>query len=255
MIHVTDIGFKIEDKILLDHIDASFAPGKFNLIIGPNGAGKSTLIKIMSGALMPTHGVVHYGQTNLKSYSQQELARHRAVLSQHIECSFPLQVWEVVLMGRYPHFTGKPTTKDLTICQDAMDYFEITDFAERNYESLSGGEKQRVQFAKVMAQIWEKGKPRYLFLDEPLTFLDVHYQYRFMEMVRELLSDDELTVVGVVHDLNLAAKYGDQLVLMLNGQIAASGETANVLTPENIEAAYKIKATVVYHNNAPYLLF
>lgn len=151
------------------------------------------------------------------------------------------------MMGRYPHFTVKPTKADEQACEDAMRFFDVLDFAERNYMTLSGGEKQRVHFARVMAQIWYpvKGSCRYLIMDEPLTFLDVYYQYQFMHKVVEILQSDDIVVVGVVHDLNLAARFADKLILINNGKILAEGVKEEVLTTENIKTAYRLNPVLI----------
>ena len=203
MIQVQEIAYKAGDKFLVQNISVDLAPGKLNLIIGPNGAGKSTFIKLLSGQLHPYSGTIIYNGRPLKEYTISELALIRSVLSQNIELSFPLNVWEVVMMGRYPHFTGKPAAKDVKACKEAMEFFNISDLSGRDYTTLSGGEKQRVQFARILTQIWyaTPGQYRYLFLDEPLTFLDVRYQYEFMHQLIKLLSSGDLIVIGVVGSL------------------------------------------------------
>ena len=134
------------------------------------------------------------------------------------------------MMGRYPHFTGRPTHSDEKACEEAMRLFDIWNFAERNYLTLSGGEKQRTHFARVMAQIWypHENFDRCLILDEPLTFLDVHYQFNFMHILIEKIRRQSLVVVGVLHDLNLAARFADQLILIYHGKIISSGSVKEV---------------------------
>jgi iron complex transport system ATP-binding protein len=169
------------------------------------------------------------------------------VLSQNIEVAFPLRVAEVVMMGRYPHFGGKPMAFDHDTCEEAMRFVDVLDLAERDYRTLSGGERQRVHFARVMAQVWHPaaGRCRYLILDEPLTFLDVHYQFEFMHKLRELLRAPDLIVIGVVHDLNLAATFADQIVLLHKGRVLASGSRDAVLTPEHIREAYQLEPVII----------
>jgi len=250
MIQAQGIAYKAGDKYLVQHISSCFEPGMLNLVIGPNGAGKSTFVKLLSGQLQPHSGSVCYAGKPLKEYSISQLARIRAVLSQNIELSFPLNVWEVVMMGRYPHFTGKPERKDIDACTEAMTFFNISDFAGRDYTTLSGGEKQRVQFARIMAQIWYPvpGSCRYLFLDEPLTFLDVHYQYEFMHQLLKLLSSGDLVIIGVVHDLNLASGYAHNITLLHNGNVLANGAP-------NIKTAYHLDPSIISANGKKYILF
>jgi iron complex transport system ATP-binding protein len=177
----------------------------------------------------------------------RELARVRAVLSQSVELSFPLRVSEVVMMGRYPHFTGKPGPADERACEEVMRFFDVAEMANRDYLTLSGGEKQRVHFARVLAQVWSPmpGKSRYLFLDEPLTFLDIYYQFEFMGKLRELLKAGDLVIVGVVHDLDLAARFGDSILLLHQGRVLACGPRSEVLTRENIKTAFRLDPTIL----------
>src|ERR1041384_2745160 len=200
MLQASNITYRIGQKELISDISVSFAPGKLHLIIGPNGAGKSTLIKVLARLLRPQTGTVEYDGTNVHDTGEAELAKRRAVLSQAIEVAFPLDVREVVMMGRYPHFGGRPGPHDEKIVDEVMEHFDVTEFSDRNYQTLSGGEMQRVNFARVLAQLWrDDGLPhpddsnspsgtgsttRYLFLDEPLTFLDIKHQVDFMKKVR-----------------------------------------------------------------------
>jgi len=257
MLTLTNISYKVGNKTLLDNISVVFAPGKLNLIIGPNGAGKSTLVKVMSKQLPPWSGHVQLDDRGISDYSLPELARIRAVLSQHTDIAFPLNVQQVVMMGRYPHFTGRPSQKDKTACREAMRFFDVEGMAGRTYQTLSGGEKQRVQFARVLSQIWyppDEGH-RYLILDEPLAFLDVHYQFDFMQKLLELLRQQDMVIAGVVHDLNLAAKFGHHIVLLNQGKLLASGSREEVLTARNIETAYQVVPEIHRQNGGMHILF
>lgn len=243
MVTLTSISYEIKGKSLLKNVSSDFEKSKMTLILGPNGAGKSTLIKLISNELKPTQGNVLFEGVNLSDQSLQEQAKYRAVLSQSLELSFPLTVEEVILMGRYPHFEGKAKATDLSICEQAIELFDLHAFKQRNYLTLSGGEKQRVQFARVFAQIWEpvEGTSRLLLLDEPLTYLDIYYQYDLMNKIKEFMdSNPDLTVIGVVHDLNIAAKYADQIMLMKNSEVFSYGNTAKVLTEQHIFDVFKV---------------
>ncbi|MBS1774678.1 MAG: ATP-binding cassette domain-containing protein [Bacteroidetes bacterium] len=257
MLRAENISFQIGKRILLHDISVDFSSGKINLILGANGAGKSTLIKILSGMIPPQSGNIFYGNQNIKQIKPYQLAQSRAVLSQNIDVSFPLTVWEVVLMGRYPFFRGAPSAKDKAVCEETITYFDLQEFRHRNYATLSGGEKQRVHFARVAAQIWlpQKQEGNYLLLDEPLTFLDVYYQFDFMNKLCDLVKMHGWTAVGVVHDLNLAGKYGDHITLMYDGRILTQGEKASVLTKENIYKAYGLYTETVLENNSVRLHF
>ncbi|MEI6312009.1 MAG: heme ABC transporter ATP-binding protein [Bacteroidota bacterium] len=257
MLTAKNITYQIGQKKLLNNISLNFQVGKINIIIGPNGAGKSSLIKLLSGQIRPNTGEILYNQQNIKKSSFADLAKYRAVLSQKIELAFPLNVSEVVMMGRYPHFHSVPTLSDKNICREAMQYFDILNFADRNYTTLSGGEKQRVHFARIASQIWKDDpyNTRYLFLDEPLTFLDIYYQFDFMDRLLEFTKNKNIVVVGVVHDLHLAAKYADFMVLLNDGEILASGTKLEVLTKGNIFKAFQLEPDILINNDKIVLHF
>lgn len=244
MVTIDKLKFSIKGKVLIQGLSAQFEKGKIHLILGPNGAGKSTLVKLIGGEIKPTSGEVLLEQKKLQNISLAQLAKFRAVLSQNIDLSFPLSVQEVVMMGRYPHFENKPDRIDREICAAAMQFFNVNEMKDRNYLTLSGGEKQRVQFARVFAQIWEpvEGRSRLLLLDEPLTFLDIYYQYDLMKKVKGFLVDHpDLTVIGVVHDLNIAAKFADQVMLLKDGSIYDFGNAPEVMTEKGIFDVFSVK--------------
>lgn len=256
MIKAEGIGYKVGPKFLVKDVSVSFEPGKLHLIIGPNGAGKSTLLKLLCGQLHPHTGTVTFNDKPLAAYTISSLARIRSVLSQNLVLSFPLKVWEVVLMGRYAHFTGSPGQKDMDACGEAMKFFEVTEFSERDYTTLSGGEKQRVQFARILAQVWYAipGQCRYVFLDEPLTFLDVHHQHELLQKLRQLLAGD-MVIVGIIHDLNLASTYADHLTLIYNSAVLSDGVPEYVLRPELIQTAYVLRPEIFNLNGRRYIIF
>jgi iron complex transport system ATP-binding protein len=251
MLTASNITFSVGNKPLISDVSSSFAAGKLYLIIGPNGAGKSTLIKVLARLLRPQKGKVEYDGVDVHRSTEADLAKRRAVLSQALEVAFPLTVREVVMMGRYPHFGGRPTPLDEQIVDEVMAHFDVTEFSYRNYQTLSGGERQRINFARVLAQLWRHESPevasncRYLFLDEPLTFLDIHHQINFMKGLRRFADSLDVVTVGVVHDLNLAARFADQIVLLDHGQIVANGTPAEVLTPDHIRAVFDVEPTFV----------
>lgn len=258
MLEAKNITFRVGSRDLISDVNISFAPGKLHLVIGPNGAGKSTLIKVLSGLLRPQVGTVEYEGSDISKVSVAELAKYRAVLSQAVEVAFPLSVREVVMMGRSPHFGGRPGPVDERIADEVMTFFEVTEFIERNYQTLSGGERQRVNFARVLAQLWpahhnvatgDAAEPpshcRYLFLDEPLTFLDIRHQIEFMKKVRDFAAAPDVVTVGVVHDLNLAARFADNIVVLDEGMIVASGPPADVLTAELVRKVFSVEPTFV----------
>ena len=248
MLTGSNITFRVGSKVLISDICASFAPGGLHLLVGPNGAGKSTLVKVLARLLRPQEGKVEYEGTDVSSASEAELAKRRAVLSQAIEIAFPLTVREVVMMGRYPHFSGRPGPADEQIVDEVMQHFDVTEFEHRYYQTLSGGERQRVNFARVLGQLWRDDAVdscRYLFLDEPLTFLDIRHQIDFMKRIRSFTAGADVVTVGVVHDLNLAARFADQILMLSGGRIVASGSPSEVLTTERIKQVFGVTPTMV----------
>lgn len=255
MLTTKNLSVGIANKVILENISETFEAGKISLIIGPNGAGKSTFIKAICGQLkLNQKGTVDY-DTEVLSIS--ELAKIRAVLSQNSKLNFPLTVRDIVMMGRYPHFNNYPSEKDKRACNEAIQFFELENFVDRNYLTLSGGEMQRVHFARVLAQIWfsEENKTRYLILDEPLTFLDVHFQYSFMYKMQELAKENNIVIIGVLHDLNLTAKFADKIMLLSQGKVIASGNKTKVLTKENIMEAFKMEAKIHTVENEIFIHF
>ena len=257
MLEANDITFRVGDKVLVSDISLVFEPGKLHLIIGPNGAGKSTLIKVLARLLRPQSGSVGYEGHDVGNAAEADLAKHRAVLSQAVEVAFPLSVGEVVMMGRYPHFGSRPGPLDEQIVDELMQFFDVTEFKTRDYQTLSGGERQRVNFARVLAQLWRpaasltnRAPCRFLFLDEPLTFLDIRHQIDFMKKVRNFTEAPDVVTVGVVHDLNLAARFADQVVLLNEGRVVAKGSAQHVLTAENIRGVFGVEPTFVNINES-----
>jgi iron complex transport system ATP-binding protein len=258
MLSLQEIYYNIGKKNILQDISVDFYPGEFNMILGPNGAGKSTLLKIFSGELTGFSGSVFYDKKNIVTLKKETLARFRSVMSQQPELSFPLKVNEIILMGRYPHFNFNPNKIDLSICEEVITMMNLDSLKERNYLTLSGGEKQRVQFARVLAQIWEKPSTghRYLFLDEPLISLDINYQQEFLRIASEFKKTD-IILVAIVHDINLAIQFADKLLFLKQGQLKAYGKPSDVLNEELIKNIFNIEATIINNpiTNKPLVIF
>jgi iron complex transport system ATP-binding protein len=246
MLRTESISYSIGKKTILAGISAEFHPGEFNMILGPNGSGKSSFLKIFSGEVHASEGNVFYGVKKIREIKTDELAKYRAVMSQQPELSFPLTVDEVVMMGRYPHFNFNPNKKDIAICEAVMERMNLSPFKERNYLTLSGGEKQRVQFARVLAQIWEQPAEgtRYLFLDEPLTSLDINYQQEFLQVAREFTKKDTV-LVAVMHDINLATQYADRLFFLKQGELIAHGRPKEILNEALIKKVFDVDITII----------
>ncbi len=209
--------------------------GSFFIIIGPNSAGKTTLAKTLAGQLHPQQGTVEILGRPLAGYSRKALARRVAVVPQYTPIDVPFTVLEVVLMGRSPHLTlaGLETRRDVEIAADAMAATQVSHLAHRRLNQLSGGEIQRVIIARAICQ-----QPQIIILDEPTASLDLAHQVHIMDLLEQLKETRGFTVIMISHDLNLAAMYADTLLLLHQGQVAAQGEPAQVLTYDRLEQAY-----------------
>ena len=247
MADVEHVSYKVGDALILDDVTLSFRSKRFNVILGPNGAGKSTLLKIATGLLRPTAGDVRYGDRSVADFPTAALARKRAVLSQRVELAFPLSVEDVVLMGRYPHYGRSPSRHDREIVARALELVGMVPKRQQQYPTLSGGEQQKVQLARVLAQIWnydEPREPKYLFLDEPTTSLDVHYQLHLLDVARGLLEYD-CTVVAILHDISVALQYGDVFFLLEGGRLAHQARSAEDIPVELVERVFQVRANRV----------
>lgn len=248
MIEATQISYKIGRHQLLDQVSVTVPPGQLVAVVGPNGAGKSTLLRLLSGELTPSSGQVLLMQRPLPLWSRKENAKRRAVLSQRVTLTFSFSVLEVVLMGRTPHNNGYEREEDWQIAHDALDRVGLSALAERPYTTLSGGEQQRVQMARVMAQIWttpEEGH-RYLLLDEPTNSLDLTYQHSILKLARQF-ADEGTAVLAILHDLNLAAQYSDHIVMLKNGQVQCQGTPHEVITAERVLKVFDLAVHILPH--------
>ena len=258
MLKTTGIYYSIGKKLILSDINVEFHPGEFNMIRGPNGSGKSSFLKIFSGDVNHFEGTVLYANRKIRDIKKEELAKIRAVMSQQPELNFPLMVDEVVMMGRYPHFSFNPNKKDITICNEVMERMNLQAFRDRNYLTLSGGEKQRVQYARVLAQIWEKPANgcRYLFLDEPLTSLDINYQQEFLQIAREFTRNDTV-LIAVMHDINLAIQFADKLFFLKEGELVAQGKPIDILSEALIEKVFDVQTAIINNpvTNSPLVVY
>jgi len=237
-------GAKGSPHILVDSVSMDVAAGEVVAIIGPNGAGKSTLLKAIAGD-MPARGEITIKGLSLRA---SERARQLAVLPQQSLLNFPYRVTEVVSLGRIPHATGHKL--DQEIVEQALALMDASYLQDRVYTELSGGEKQRVQLARVLAQLWRAEdadqQTRLLLLDEPTAALDLGHQKELLEAVSQF-AQQGVAVVMVLHDINLAARYADKVLALLCSQTVAYGSPSEVITPELINRLFAIQAHVVPH--------
>ncbi len=243
MIELNNIHFRVKSKELVRNINFKAATGEFWAIVGANGAGKSTLMKLLSREYVPTSGTILMHEKDLKKYKQKELAQKRAVLAQQNSITLSFAVHEIVLMGRYPFYDSRPTQLDLEIVDLCLEKVGIGHFKNRIFPTLSGGEQQRVQLARTLAQIWDV-KNGYMFLDEPTTGMDLLHQYETFQLAREMTTKG-YGVIAVVHDLNFALQYADNVLMMKDGEVFAVGAPGVVLTEDNIKSAFGLSVRII----------
>ncbi len=236
---------------LVEDASLSITPGRFIALIGPNGAGKSSLLRLLSGEYTATRGSVFLNECDLRQWKLIERARRRAVLAQDGAIDALFTALEVVLMGRSPH-AARSAAEDHRIALEAMRLTEVTHLRDRLFPSLSGGERQRVQLARVLTQVWEEGSVgngRYLLLDEPTSALDLSHQHSILRIVRNF-TQRSVGALAVLHDMNLAASYADEVAVMCQGRIAVKGTPEEVLQPELIQQVFGLPVLVTRQPNS-----
>ncbi len=246
MLKAENISCAFNGHTILDNVSLDLAKGKVTALTGPNGAGKTTLFRILTGELRPGNGSIETGGRLLEDWPASEISRFRGALSQENRLTFPFTVLEVALLGRLPHLCKGETAQDHDIAQKALRLMDMEAMAERLFTTLSGGEKQRVQMARVFAQIWEfESDPGcLLMLDEPTANLDLSHQHTALRTARDFASKGAAVMV-VLHDLNLAASYADEVFVLHRGRVFQHGPPALALRPEIIEEVFAVRAQIV----------
>ncbi len=247
MIRVTNICYRVGKKKILNNLSFEASQGQVFAIIGANGAGKSTLLKLLCRDLTPSAGYILFNDKNLTTYPQKQLALMRSVLTQRHTISLSFTVTELVLMGRYPHFDHQPSNHDLDMVTKAMQGTGISHLAERTYDTLSGGEQQRVQLARVIAQIQDV-PGGWLFLDEPTNGLDLLHQQQLLKQARQM-ADNGYGVICILHDINLASMYADKILMLKDGEQLSFGAPDKVINYENIHQAFGIRVKLINNEN------
>nr|WP_294874334.1 heme ABC transporter ATP-binding protein [uncultured Pedobacter sp.] len=242
MLIADSLTFEAGRRALVKDVSFSIRPGELLLILGANGAGKSTLLKMLSGEKTPSKGVVKLHNKEIQQYSPSLLALKRGVMNQQNVINMAFTVTEIVMMGRYPHYKSNPSINDTEIIQQAMELTGVKDFSERSYLTLSGGEQQRVQLARVLTQIWDVPNAL-LLMDEPVASLDLQYQQQTLAIAK-MLAKRGFMVISILHDINLAAQYGDRILLLKNGRKWYDGAPAEVLSSKNIYEVFEIESDV-----------
>jgi iron complex transport system ATP-binding protein len=244
MLDVRNLSFSYLNGFSLQGINLKVGKGEMVALLGPNGSGKSTLLRLAAGVLQPNEGEVLLNGTSLRKLSRKEVAQSVAVVPQYFNLPFAFTVAEVVMLGRTPFvkvLSGE-SEYDHRIARQAMEQTDIERFSGRTFNELSGGERQKAILAMALAQ-----QPKLLLLDEPTAHLDIKHQVEILGLVRSLNREQSVTVVGAMHDLNLAALYFDRLVMLKEGAIFAEGSPSQVLTEEIIAEVYGASVYIGRH--------
>lgn len=240
VIRVEGLSYRYNSVSALDGLTFEVRRGEFVGLVGPNGSGKTTLLKCLSRVLTPHGGVVMLDGREIRKMSPLEVARVCAFVPSEFPAGVSLPVVDVVLLGRHPHVKGVwwEDERDEEVAVEAMERLKISRFANRKLEELSSGEKQRVMLAKALSQ-----EARVLLVDEPVAYLDIGFQLEIMEVLRRL-ADEGVTIIAAMHQLSLAARYCDKLIVLKKGRIVACGSPEEVISEELIEEVYGVRAFV-----------
>ena len=251
-IQIDDVSFSYkgcDDTPVLKEISALIRGPQVVSILGPNGVGKSTLIHCINKILEPTGGKVFLDDVETTEYSLKDMAKRISYVPYSSSDTFPLTVVDTVLLGRHPHAGWKTTDEDLRKVYEVLERLEISDLAMRFFNELSAGQHQKVMLARGLVQ-----EPDVILLDEPTSNLDIRHQLGISRMLRELSRTDGILVIMISHDLNIAARYSDNIILIHEGRIFAAGSPKDVLTEENIRTVYGVESKIIDDEGRPYIV-
>ena len=244
MLRVNQLTISRQGNTLLDNISCELNSNELIALVGHNGSGKSTLIKALAGEMSINGGSISLDERHIADYSNKELAQQMAYLPQQLPDAAGFTVRELVMLGRYPHqkWLQKPSQIDKDKVEQAMRTTQVEAFAERTTTTLSGGERARVWLAMCLAQ-----DTRYLLLDEPLAALDMHYQLEVIQLIRRLVDEQGLSVIIIVHDINLAAQYADRVIALKNGRICHNGTIKSTMQPNILRSIFNVDMQLLSH--------
>ena len=244
IVSLEGVSFSYNSQPVLQEINLSLFPGKFIGIIGPNGSGKTTMLKLISGILTPQKGEVKVDNRNVRTIPRREMAKIISMVPQESYVAYNYKIKEIVFMGRIPYINQwkGETIPDYQISYDAMERTDSLGYAEKRIHQISGGEKQRVQIARALAQT-----PRILMLDEFTSHLDLSYKYEISKILQDALKKELKCIISVFHDLNLASVCSDQLILLNKGRIETIGTPQEVINEYNLKKVYRTKPYIIQH--------
>lgn len=240
-LEINGLAFRYGSKEVLKNINMNIKPGTFITIIGPNGSGKSTLLKNISTYLKPQKGVILLDSKEISKQPRKEVSKKVSFVPQNTLLEFDFKVKDIVMMGRHPYIKKLKgeTLKDVKVVEKAMRYTNIMMLSDRMFNELSGGEKQRVILAQALAQ-----EPKILLLDEPVSHLDLQHQIEILDLIKNMSITESLTIIAVLHDLNMASSYSDYIVMLNEGSIIYEGAPETVLNKKNIAEVFNINVHI-----------
>lgn len=238
VLQVRNLSFTAGKKQILRELNLTLGPGQFVSIIGPNGAGKSTFLKCLAAISKPTSGVISIEGVSLKHIKNEERAKTIGYVPQHFHQSFPMTVKEYVMLGRKPYIKWNVTEVDHQVVAQTLHYLKLEHLQGNYVDELSGGERQRTSIARALVQ-----QPTIFMLDEPISALDIKHQIQVLNSIKQLASENSLVIV-VLHDLELAARYSDYVVLMDQGEIYKEGNPEEVITEQSLRDVYEVDAKI-----------
>ncbi|KEI91083.1 ABC transporter ATP-binding protein [Clostridium botulinum] len=242
-ITTTNLAIAYEDKLIVDGLNMNIPKGKITTIIGPNGCGKSTVLKTIGRILEPKEGLVYLNGDDIRKFSTKEVAQKMAILPQSPQAQGGLTVGELVSYGRFPHKKGfgKLSPEDKKVIEWALDITKLTELEVTMVDNLSGGQRQRVWIAMALAQ-----QTDLILLDEPTTYLDMSYQLEVLELLYNLNREESCTIVMVLHDLNLTARFADYMIAIRDGSIISHGTPEEIMTKKVLKDTFNIDAEIVW---------
>ena len=246
---VKEVEFSYASEPALKDVSIEVAAAEILGVVGPNGAGKTTLLRCIDRILTPQKGCILLDERDIKKMNRMELAKKIGYIPQSASQVFPATVFDTVLMGRRPHLGWRASEKDIDKVLETLHMLHIEDLAMREINELSGGQLQKVRIARALAQ-----EPDVLLLDEPTSNLDIKHQLEVMSIIKTIVKEKGISAIMAIHDLNLAARYADRIVMMNSGKIFSAGDPASVLTRDNIKQVYGVEANVNYNDGKPYIV-